>query len=305
MMSQHIMTGARSRQHSAAHLSFTPVPHGTLQRCSNGVECAECRKKREATLQRAAVNSAPTHGVPPMVHDVLRSPGQSLDASARAFMEPRFGYDFSGVRVHADDRAAASARAVNALAYTVGREVVFGAGQYTPGTIAGKRLLAHELTHVVQQGTRPVASLPLYSVSSPSDASEREADGVTDAVLMNQQVSPLMIQREISTSDAHLIQRQNNPSSSGVQPEPSPAVKASSAQSLTIDAFATNHANLTEEQKQHLDTFIATILSMLSSHPDASIKITGHADAPGTEDYNMALGQKRANSVASYLISKK
>lgn len=69
----------------------------------------------------------------------------------RHYFEPRFGYDFSQVRVHTDAKAAESARAVNALAFTVGRDVAFGAGQYAPGTTEGKRLLAHELTHVVQQ----------------------------------------------------------------------------------------------------------------------------------------------------------
>lgn len=90
--------------------------------------------------------------VPPIVHAVLRSGGgQPLDTTTRAFMEPRLGYDFSRIRVHTDVRAAESARAVNALAYTLGRDVVFGKGQYTPGTSEGRRLLAHELTHVAQQ----------------------------------------------------------------------------------------------------------------------------------------------------------
>jgi LysM repeat protein len=88
---------------------------------------------------------------PPIVHDVLRSPGQPLDAATRAFMEPRFGHDFSKVRVHADAKAGESARAVNALAYAAGHEVVFAAGRHAPSTSAGSRLLAHELTHVVQQ----------------------------------------------------------------------------------------------------------------------------------------------------------
>ncbi|HLI88385.1 MAG TPA: DUF4157 domain-containing protein, partial [Ktedonobacteraceae bacterium] len=102
-------------------------------------------------LQRAAINAAPVNGVPPIVHDVLNSSGQPLDVGTRAFMEPRFGFDFSRVRVHADARAAESTQAVNALAYTVGHNVVFGTGQYAPGTNEGRRLLAHELTHVVQQ----------------------------------------------------------------------------------------------------------------------------------------------------------
>jgi len=117
-------------------------------------ECAECKEKREATLQRSVGNqatpsAAPT--VPPIVHDVLSSPGQPLDAGTLAYMEPRFGQDFSQVRVHTDEQAAESAQAVNALAYTVGRDVVFGPGQYAPETAVGRKLLAHELTHTIQQ----------------------------------------------------------------------------------------------------------------------------------------------------------
>ena len=82
----------------------------------------------------------------------LKGGGQTLPESARAYFEPRFGYDFSSVRVHTDARAAESAKVVNARAYTRGRDVVFGAGQYAIGTDEGRRLMAHELTHVVQQG---------------------------------------------------------------------------------------------------------------------------------------------------------
>lgn len=88
---------------------------------------------------------------PPIVQDVTGSCGHPLDQSTRTFMELRFGHDFSYVRVHTDAKAAESAQAVDALAYTVGRDIVFGAGQYTQGTRDGRRLLAHELTHVVQQ----------------------------------------------------------------------------------------------------------------------------------------------------------
>jgi hypothetical protein len=90
--------------------------------------------------------------VPPEIEDSMRSPGQPLDKAALDYMEPRFGYDFSGVRVHLDSWAEASADAIGAKAFTVGRHIVFGSGRYTPGTSEGKRLLAHELTHVVQQG---------------------------------------------------------------------------------------------------------------------------------------------------------
>ncbi|MFL5801928.1 MAG: DUF4157 domain-containing protein, partial [Roseiflexaceae bacterium] len=109
----------------------SPSKGGLLQRAcacgqhsGSGGECAECRKKREGTLQRAAVNPSPVHAVPPVVQDVLRSPGQPLDAGARAFMEPRFGHDFSGVRVHTGARAAESARAVLEMGFSLCRDLV-------------------------------------------------------------------------------------------------------------------------------------------------------------------------------------
>ena len=90
-------------------------------------------------------------GVTSTVEGALRSSGRPLDPATRAYFEPRFGHEFSNVRVHSDAAAVESARQLNALAYTVGSDVVFGSGGYSPGTDVGRRLLAHELTHVVQQ----------------------------------------------------------------------------------------------------------------------------------------------------------
>jgi len=101
--------------------------------------------------RRVGGGSAGIGAAPPIVHEVLASPGAPLDASTRAFFEPRFGHDFSHVRVHAGAYAADSALAVNALAFTVGSDIVFGAGQYMPQTSPGSRVLAHELAHVAQQ----------------------------------------------------------------------------------------------------------------------------------------------------------
>jgi hypothetical protein len=109
-------------------------------------------KDKESLVQRkVSAHSPPALDVPPIVHDVLQSPGEPLDAATRAFFEPRFGHEFSNVRVHADTKAAESARAVGAIAYTVGRNVVFGAGQYVPHSDRGRKLLTHELAHIVQQ----------------------------------------------------------------------------------------------------------------------------------------------------------
>jgi hypothetical protein len=120
-------------------------------------------------------SDAGTRSAPPIVHEVLRSAGESLDEEIHETMRARFGKDFSEVRVHTDAAAAGSAKALQANAYTVGRHIAFAAGRYTPGTVEGQSLLAHELTHVIQQGNgaMPVGRL---SVSTPSDAAERQAD---------------------------------------------------------------------------------------------------------------------------------
>jgi len=176
--------------------AFTPGPIGILQRkcaCGQhtiaGGECEECRKNRVESslasgklLQRRAADAAEPSEVPPIVYDVLRSPGQPLDVATRAFFEPRFGHDFSQVRVHTDAKAAESTRAVNALAYTVGRDVVFGAGQYAPGTTRGNRLLAHELAHRVQQASWTSAPKADLEIGAPGDAHEAEAEQLANIV---------------------------------------------------------------------------------------------------------------------------
>jgi hypothetical protein len=118
--------------------------------CESGQSCPACEEEKNK-LQRKAADAVTATEAPPIVHQVLSSPGQPLDAGTRSFMEPRFQHDFSGVRVHTDASAAESARAVNARAYTVGNDLVFADGNFAPDTTPGRQLLAHELTHVVQQ----------------------------------------------------------------------------------------------------------------------------------------------------------
>lgn len=129
-----------------------PRPSVTAAPAMLNRKCAACDEE-EQRLQAKAGGSpqAATGEAPGVVHEVLRSPGQPLDSVTRSYMENQFGRDFRHVRVHADAKAAESATAVNALAYTVGSNVVFGAGQYAPHRARGQHLLAHELTHVVQQ----------------------------------------------------------------------------------------------------------------------------------------------------------
>jgi hypothetical protein len=111
---------------------------------------------------------------PPIVRDVLNSPGRSLDAATRAFFESRFGHDFGSVRVHADERAAESARSVDAQAYTVGSHIVLGSPQSSSGGRPGSSLLAHELAHVVQQ--RAAAGSP-FSVGDRTGALALQRQG--------------------------------------------------------------------------------------------------------------------------------
>jgi outer membrane protein OmpA-like peptidoglycan-associated protein len=123
---------------------------GSLQRaCACGGTCEHC--KEQIDVQRAAATSEVPENSGALVHEVINTSGRSLDAGTRNLMERRFGHNFGGVRVHNDARAADSARSVNALAYTTGNHVVFGAGQYAPATRGGQKLIAHELTHVLQQ----------------------------------------------------------------------------------------------------------------------------------------------------------
>lgn len=125
-----------------------------LRRCACGGTCAACRGEEAADeLQRMeSGGAAPSpRFAPPIVHDVLASPGRPLEAGVRTRMEERIGAGFGAVRVHDDGRAGESARVVDAHAYTVGSHVAFAAGRYAPGTREGDRLIAHELVHVVQQ----------------------------------------------------------------------------------------------------------------------------------------------------------
>ena len=148
-------------------------------------------------LQRKDDGSDVSGGMaaPADVHQVLSSGGSQLDPSVRAYMEPRFGRDFGGVRVHTDNRAAESARGINARAYTQGNNVVFGEGQYAPDTAEGKRLIAHELTHVVQQGSAgpsAVGNVGRARKVTPNAATHRIQRDIAEAKLSKTPVEQIM-----------------------------------------------------------------------------------------------------------------
>ncbi|VVB71304.1 Uncharacterised protein [uncultured archaeon] len=149
--------------------------NGILQR-----NCNECRKK-DNNLQRASIGAAPGI-IPPIVNEVLHSSGRPLDASTRAFMEPRFGHDFGKVRVHSDARSGESAQALNARAYTFGHHMVFDNGEYAPQMDTGKRLLAHELAHTIQS-VQIIGSANQPRISQTTDAEELAADAAASQVM--------------------------------------------------------------------------------------------------------------------------
>ena len=142
------------REHPGRGVSAAVATGGGLQRkCECGGTCSKCRSEGTAH-----------------VHDVLSLPGEPVHRGTRDLMQSQTGFDFSGVRVHADSKANESAGAVDALAYTVGKHVVFAQSQYQPATPGGQRLLAHELVHVMQQ--------------------DRAVEGGGSAVLQRQAVGP-------------------------------------------------------------------------------------------------------------------
>src|SRR3989442_7627568 len=149
-------------------------------------------------LQRAAGNASVSAALeeqePSLVKHVVGSGGGTpLDRDTRGFMESRLGSDFSDVRLHTDAKASESARSVQAHAYTVGSDLVFQSGQYAPESDSGKKMLAHELTHVVQQRSGPVAGTPApggIKISHPSDTFEQAAESSADRAMSSQSPAP-------------------------------------------------------------------------------------------------------------------
>lgn len=154
-------------------------------------ECQDCQDNR---MQRKSKTANSVAAVPGKVSATLRAPGQPLHSDTREYMESRFGHDFSHVRVHADSGAAASAHSVDALAYTVGHDVVFAAGQYAPDTSAGRQLLAHELAHVLQQSAGSIAVQPRLEIGAANDQAEIDADRIAAQVMSPQaRTAPLAV----------------------------------------------------------------------------------------------------------------
>jgi hypothetical protein len=160
-VASHVMAGGIANR----DWSFSRMSVGTPGSSGGDREAGKAKE----TLQRKSEGAAETGIAPAAVHDVLGSPGQPLDAATRNFFEPRFGHDLSNVRVHTGERAAESARSVQAEAYTVGHDVVLDSG-HAPGGAGDRRLLAHELVHTVQQERGGVTALQRQPAPAPAPA---------------------------------------------------------------------------------------------------------------------------------------
>lgn len=285
----------QSRNGKAAASTAAPSHGIVLQRkCACGGqesasqgECDECKKKQE-TLQRRAASPAGPAAIPPIVHNALNSPGQPLDSETRNFMESRFGHDFGNVRVHTDEEAAQSAREVNASAYTVGSRVVLDKSKYEPNTPSGLRLMAHELTHVMQQeGSKTVPET--HGAIGPSDhPSEREADQVADSVLGGGAGTGI----KVTGSAASVLRRQPASGTASGSPELSGEMR-------TIARFDVSPGS---KRPWNLNELTKTIVEALSASDLAYVRILGVYPTKANEDDPQGSAYERADKVRRALI---
>jgi hypothetical protein len=274
------MSYSQTKTEAASRPLLSSVVSGLLQRkCACGGsgnlsgECKECEAE-EVMLQRKAANRQDaTSSVPAIVHDVLHSPGHSLDTGTRALMESGFGHDFSRVRVHTDARAAESAGAVNALAYTVGNDVVFAGGQYAPSTNTGRKLLAHELAHTIQQGDSTASPPHTLEVSGSEDTLEEKAEHAAQLFANHQPVSvaagtgPRLARQkggeEKEKPEAKAPDSAVGPSATGTQAQAAQAGQssASASSSVTIPTCTSTAVNQWIKDPKGQEVFGLTTLS--------------------------------------------
>lgn len=291
-------------------------------------KCAACEKDEKLQTKpagpRRSVDTAPS-----IVHEVLRSSGHTLDSTARAFMEQRFGYDFSRVNVHTDTRAVASSLAMNATAYAVGHHLVFGKDLYQPGTMDGRRLIAHELAHVIQQN----AAMPLVGSAGP-ERQQLEGPGViaqrqTESTPDSDKIQNAAIQggegqageptsvAEPASGSAPGVEIAPGVASTTAKPEtcPAPSDIACPATKATVDGvtntlvFAVGSAVLGDAIPSSTAWASATaeVDAVARSWNDRgaqrNIRVDGYASAEYDCAYNWRLSCLRAQAVAAELES--
>jgi hypothetical protein len=194
------------------------MPDPQFQRtCACGAVCPRCRMGQVGHQDSQAKQGEPEQAakalVPPVVNGGLRSSGRPIDSATREFMESRFGHDFSRVRVHTDRKATGSAEAMNAMAYTMGQDVVFGDGKYAPATGQGRRLIAHELAHVVQASRNGAQAIHRMATD------EQGAEAALVGPVMPETTEPAPTELEGPPESA--TPQSSGPGPSGGKPDPS------------------------------------------------------------------------------------
>ncbi len=245
-------------------------------------KCAHCeQEENEERLQMSAENGrAAAHGfAPPIVHDVLGMPGQPLDPASQAFFEPRFGRDFGDVRVHTDARAAESARAVGALAYTFGRNIFFANGRYAPATTEGTRLLAHELTHVIQQSG--LESVQVQRQKSPFEDFDDDTEAGGSA----------------GDLDVHL-ECPSVPTGLGKK---SPIPQCTRTTFSGLSELGRWHFCLDSDIVLPTENFNELDAMLRDQPPSTRFIVQGHASPEGAVENNFNLSCHRANAIATEL----
>ncbi|QAU23615.1 DUF4157 domain-containing protein [Dyella sp. M7H15-1] len=237
--------------------------------------------------------------LPALIRHATRTPGQALPSGARQSFGLRLNTDFSDVRIHTSDSAARVAQTLQAQAFTVGHDIVFGADQYRPDSTQGQHLLAHELAHVAQP---KLSGTPM--LSHPGDASEREADQAADQVLQGEHVAPkATASATVQRSPAPAAQHATQPPLGDQMLNNASPFMAAALGSTTLSDFDTGKAVLKPAHLKELGKTAHNIEQLLRQYPQSTLTIIGHTDTVGTEEHNLQLGQQRADATADALKS--
>jgi len=270
-------------------------------------KCAHCEEEEHALQTKPGISSRDADASP-LVHQVLSSPGRPLADDDLAFFTPRFGFDFSRVRVHADHAAAESARSVNALAYASGSNIAFAAGQYQPGTETGRLLLAHELAHVVQQGGTTATVQRRVEPENPAEGAEHK-DDAADVSIGNLELSQLtkegpsgVLRRQPAESNEdgneHVLTRPEEVRLS--LSSPGGVAATGNPFGITLFNFTINSAELKPEHREVIAE-LSALIHLAGGIGSVQLYASGNADATGAPAVNTPLSRRRAIAVQGML----
>jgi flagellar motor protein MotB len=224
-----------------------------------------------------------------LAYEILskKGSGRPLEPEVKEFMESRFGRDFSDTRIHTDSFATGTAQDLGAEAFTIGRDVFFGAGWYNPSSAKGKRLIAHELTHVVQQ-RNAIVQQNKGSIDNSGDVYEREADSVAESglILVRGRLRPPIIELEAAPAPAPA-------------PTPHTIPRSLCGAPIIVDNFEVGEYTL-RPRHYHVLLDLATALRPPAG-TEAMLLIEGYADSSGSERMNVGLSLQRAMEVVGFL----